>query len=116
MRLDSLLLDFLLYFSFFYTYFFFFFFLTTSFDFQLYSFQPIWSYFSYGKITPPNLLITTFLNYVQILMLWVSLVIYCGIVMYKKVIGFKLGFFFKKQNFGSLRLNILVLEEYAYAY
>ena len=25
-------------------------------------------------------------------------------------------FFFYKQNFGSLRLNILVLEEYAYAY
>ena len=39
--------------------------------------------------------------------------------MYRKVIGFKLGFFFfffYKQNFGSLRLNILVLEEYAYAY
>ena len=37
--------------------------------------------------------------------------------MYMKVIGFKLGFFFfYKQNFGSLRLNILVLEEYAYAY
>ena len=38
--------------------------------------------------------------------------------MYRKVIGFKLGFFFFffKQNFGSLRLNILVLEEYAYAY
>ena len=26
------------------------------------------------------------------------------------------GFSFYKQNFGSLRLNILVLEEYAYAY
>ena len=25
-------------------------------------------------------------------------------------------FFFYKHNFGSLRLNILVLEEYAYAY
>ena len=38
--------------------------------------------------------------------------------MYMKVIDFKLGFFFFffKQNFGSLRLNILVLEEYAYAY
>ena len=34
--------------------------------------------------------------------------------MYKKVIGFKLGSY--KKNFGSLRLNILVLEEYAYAY
>ena len=36
--------------------------------------------------------------------------------MYRKVIDFKLGFFFYKQNFGFLRLNILVLEEYAYAY
>ena len=35
--------------------------------------------------------------------------------MYRKVIGFKLGSFYK-QNFGSLRLKILVLEEYAYAY
>ena len=35
--------------------------------------------------------------------------------MYRKVIGFKRDFFYK-QNFGSLRLNILVLEEYAYAY
>ena len=35
--------------------------------------------------------------------------------MYRKVIGFELGFFYK-QNFGSLRFNILVLEEYAYAY
>ena len=35
--------------------------------------------------------------------------------MYTKVIGFKLGSFYK-QNFGSLRLNILVLEEYAHAY
>ena len=34
--------------------------------------------------------------------------------MYKKVIGFKLGPY--KKNFGSLRLNILVLEEYTYAY
>ena len=34
--------------------------------------------------------------------------------MYKKVIGFKLGSY--KLNFDSLRLNILVLEEYAYAY
>ena len=34
--------------------------------------------------------------------------------MYRKVIGFKLGS--NKQNFSSLRLNILVLEEYAYAY
>ena len=34
--------------------------------------------------------------------------------MYRKVIGFKLGSFYK-HNFGSLRLNILVLEEYAYA-
>ena len=34
--------------------------------------------------------------------------------MYRKVIGFKLGFF--KQNFDFLRLNILVLEEYACAY
>ena len=36
--------------------------------------------------------------------------------MYRKVIGIKLGFFFFKQNFGSLGLNILVIEEYAYAY
>ena len=39
--------------------------------------------------------------------------------MYRKVIGFKHGLFFfflYKQNFGSLRLSILVLEEYAYAY
>ena len=34
--------------------------------------------------------------------------------MYKNVISFKLGSY--KQNFGSLRLNIMVLEEYAYAY
>ena len=34
--------------------------------------------------------------------------------MYRKVIGFKLGSY--KQNFGSLRLNIMVLEEYVYAY
>ena len=34
--------------------------------------------------------------------------------MYRKVIGFKLGS--NKQNFGSLRLNILVLKESAYAY
>ena len=34
--------------------------------------------------------------------------------MYKKVIGFKLGSY--KQNFGFLKLNILLLEEYAYAY
>ena len=39
--------------------------------------------------------------------------------MYRKVIGFEHGFFFfffYKQNFGSLRLNILVLDEYAYVY
>ena len=34
--------------------------------------------------------------------------------MYRKVISFKLGSY--KQNFGSLSLNILLLEEYAYAY
>ena len=34
--------------------------------------------------------------------------------MYRKVIGFKLSSY--KQNFGSLRLNIMVLEKYAYAY
>ena len=34
--------------------------------------------------------------------------------MYKKVIGLELGSF--KQILCSLRLNILVLEEYAYAY
>ena len=34
--------------------------------------------------------------------------------MYRKVIGFKLDSY--KQNFGSLRLNILLLKEYAYAY
>ena len=34
--------------------------------------------------------------------------------MYRKVIGFKLGSY--KKFFGSLRLQILVLEEYAYAY
>ena len=34
--------------------------------------------------------------------------------MYRKVVGFKLGSYEKK--FGSLRLNTLVLEEYAYAY
>ena len=34
--------------------------------------------------------------------------------MYRKVVGFKLGSY--EKNFGSLRLNILVLEEYAYAY
>ena len=32
--------------------------------------------------------------------------------MYRKVVGFKLGSY--EHNFGSLRLNILVLEEYAY--
>ena len=34
--------------------------------------------------------------------------------MYRKVIDFKLGSY--KQNFDSLRFNILVLEEYAYVY
>ena len=34
--------------------------------------------------------------------------------MYRKVNGFKLGSY--EQNFSSLRLNILVLKEYAYAY
>ena len=34
--------------------------------------------------------------------------------MYRKVIDFKLGSY--KHNFCSLRLNILVLEEYEYAY
>ena len=34
--------------------------------------------------------------------------------MYRKVIGFKPGS--NKHNFSSLRLNIFVLEEYAYAY
>ena len=34
--------------------------------------------------------------------------------MYMKVIGFKLGSY--KYNFGSLRFNIMVLEEYAYEY
>ena len=34
--------------------------------------------------------------------------------MYRKVVDFKLDSY--EQNFGSLRLNILVLEEYAYAY
>ena len=34
--------------------------------------------------------------------------------MYRKVIGFKLGSY--KHNLGSLRLNILVLEEYTNAY
>ena len=34
--------------------------------------------------------------------------------MYRKVNGFRLGS--DKQNYGSLRLNILVLEEYAYSY
>ena len=34
--------------------------------------------------------------------------------MYRKVIGFKLGS--SEQNFGSLRLNSLVPEEYAYSY
>ena len=32
--------------------------------------------------------------------------------MYRNVVGFKLGSY--GHNFGSLRLNILVLEEYAY--
>ena len=35
--------------------------------------------------------------------------------MYMKVMASNLVFFYK-QNFGSLRLNILVVEEYAYAY
>ena len=34
--------------------------------------------------------------------------------MYRKVVGFKLGSY--EKNFVSLRLNILVLKEYAYAY
>ena len=34
--------------------------------------------------------------------------------MYRKVVDFKLDSY--EQNFSSLRLNILVLEEYAYAY
>ena len=34
--------------------------------------------------------------------------------MYRKVVGFKLGSY--EQNFGSLRLNGLILKEYAYAY
>ena len=34
--------------------------------------------------------------------------------MYRKVVGFKLGSY--EQNFSSLRLNSLVLEEYAYAF
>ena len=34
--------------------------------------------------------------------------------MYRKVVGFK--FCSYEHNFGSLRLNILVLEEYAYVY
>ena len=34
--------------------------------------------------------------------------------MYRKVVGFKLGSY--EYNVGSLRLNGLVLEEYAYAY
>ena len=34
--------------------------------------------------------------------------------MYRKVVDFKLGSY--EHNFGSLRLNGLVLEEYAYAY
>ena len=34
--------------------------------------------------------------------------------MYMKVVGFKLGSY--EQNFGSLSLNSLVLEEYAYGY
>ena len=34
--------------------------------------------------------------------------------MYRKVIGFQLGSY--EHNFASLRLNSLVLEEYAYAY
>ena len=33
--------------------------------------------------------------------------------MYKKVVGFKLSSY--EQNFGFLRLNIMALEEYAYA-
>ena len=34
--------------------------------------------------------------------------------MYRKIVGFKHSSY--EQNFGSLKLNILVLEEYAYAY
>ena len=34
--------------------------------------------------------------------------------MYRKVVGFKLGSY--EHNFGSLRFNSLVIEEYAYAY
>ena len=34
--------------------------------------------------------------------------------MYRKVVGFKLGSY--EHNFVYLRLNSLVLEEYAYAY
>ena len=34
--------------------------------------------------------------------------------MYRKVIGIRLRF--DKHNSGSLRLNIIVLEEYAYVY
>ena len=34
--------------------------------------------------------------------------------MYRNVIGFKIGYY--KQNFGSLRLNIMVLDEFAYVY
>ena len=34
--------------------------------------------------------------------------------MYRKVVGFKLSSY--EYNFGSLRLNRLVLEEYEYAY
>ena len=35
-------------------------------------------------------------------------------MLYRKVVGFKLGSY--ENNFGSLRLNNLVLEEYAYGY
>ena len=34
--------------------------------------------------------------------------------MYRNVIGFQIGSY--KQNFGSLRLNIMVLDEFAYVY
>ena len=34
--------------------------------------------------------------------------------MYRKVVNFKLGSY--EKNFCSLKLNILVLEDYAYAY
>ena len=70
-------------------------FLPTFFEFQLSSTQPILSYFSLGKKkkkkTPPNLLLTPFLNYIQVLMLWVGLVLYWWVMIYMKVIGFRLG-------------------------